>query len=259
MISQLGYALHQIPNRPDGRLQVAAGPVGYLQYTIGLGAPVIIILGNQLECLFDVFHRCGKITLHLGVVGAGQGNHRWQGLKLCIVRYVRTIQASFSILQAQLAGFRFARISECPTKQGAKHGADANDLFWQLLHPTQPGGHLETFIHPLPSRFSQPRRPDKIPGCDGVVKRRAQVAVLFMPLAGAQVEFGEFFGFSQALPQQFGKEMVIAIPTSLVIQWDNEQVRAFEIFQGFLPGSRRRTQNSVTKGPAHAVEDGCSQ
>ena len=63
----------------------------------------------------------------------------------------------------------------------------------------------------------------------------------------------------QSLPQQFGKEMVIAVPTPLVIQRDNEQVGVFEIFQGFLPGSRRRTQNSVTQRAAHAVKDGCAQ
>jgi hypothetical protein len=113
----------------------------------------------------------------------------------------RKSQAWFSVLQAQLAGLRFARICECLTKQGTKHRMDANGLFWQLLHPTQPGGRLETFLHPLPGRFSQLRRPDRISGCDGVVKRRAQVAVLFMPLAGAQVVFGEFFGFSQPLAQ----------------------------------------------------------
>ena len=122
---------------------------------------------------------------------------------------------------------------------------------WQLLHPAQPGGRLETFIHPLPGRFSQPRRPDKIPGCDGVVKRRAQVAVLFMPLAGAQVEFGEFFGFSQALAQQIAKEMVIAVPAPLVIQRDDEQVGAFEIFQGFLPGSRRSQRRTASHSGPH--------
>src|SRR4030067_2529682 len=53
--------------------------------------------------------------------------------------------------------------------------------------------------------------------------------------------------------------MVIAIPAPLTSQRRNEQVGAFEIFQGFLPGSRRRTQNSVTQRAAHAVKNGCAQ
>ena len=61
------------------------------------------------------------------------------------------------------------------------------------------------------------------------------------------------------MPQNIGKEMVIAIPMPLVIQGDDEQVGVFEIFQGFLPGSRGVQQNSVTQGAAQAVEDGCVQ
>ena len=59
----------------------------------------------------------------------------------------------------------------------------------------------------------------------------------------------------ESLPQQISEEMVIAVPTPLVVQRDDEQVGAFEIFQGCLPGSRRGEQNGITKGAAHAVED----
>ena len=41
-------------------------------------------------------------------------------------------------------------------------------------------------------------------------------------------------GLAQPLSQQIGKEMVIAVPTPLVVQWDDEQVGLFEIFQGLL-------------------------
>ena len=46
---------------------------------------------------------------------------------------------------------------------------------------------------------------------------------------------------------------------SLIVQGDDEQVGVFEILQGFLPGSRGVEQNSVTKGAAQALEDGCAQ
>jgi hypothetical protein len=38
----------------------------------------------------------------------------------------------------------------------------------------------------------------------------------------------------QALPQQISKEMMIAVPTPLVVQGDDEQVGGFERFQNSL-------------------------
>src|SRR5689334_7033092 len=53
--------------------------------------------------------------------------------------------------------------------------------------------------------------------------------------------------------------MVIAIPAPLVIQRKDEQIGAFEIFQRFLPGSRRMKQHSLTKRATQTVEDGGAQ
>ena len=63
----------------------------------------------------------------------------------------------------------------------------------------------------------------------------------------------------QSLPQQIREEMVIAVPAPLVVQGHDEQVGAFEIFQGCLPGSSRIEQNGITQGARHAVEDRCAQ
>jgi len=52
---------------------------------------------------------------------------------------------------------------------------------------------------------------------------------------------------------------MIAVPAPLVVQWNDEQVGALEIFQGFLPGTRGVEQNGITQGTAQAVEDGCAQ
>ncbi len=53
--------------------------------------------------------------------------------------------------------------------------------------------------------------------------------------------------------------MVIAVPAPLVVQGHDEQVGAFEIFQGCLPGNRRIEQNGITQRAAEAVEDRCAQ
>src|SRR5262245_45768250 len=81
-------------------------------------------------------------------------------------------------------------------------------------------------------------------------------------LAGADMEFGHAILFipggrggalMQPLPQQISKGMVIPVPAPLVIQGYNEQVGAFKIFQGFLPGSRGGEQNGITKWATQAV------
>src|SRR5574341_740531 len=53
--------------------------------------------------------------------------------------------------------------------------------------------------------------------------------------------------------------MVIAVPTALVVQWDNEQVGAFEMFQSFLSSNRRIEQYGITQRAAHTVENGRAQ
>ena len=59
----------------------------------------------------------------------------------------------------------------------------------------------------------------------------------------------------QSLSQQISEELVIAVPASLVVQGDEEQVGVFDILEGFLPGTRGGEQNGITKGAAQTVED----
>ena len=74
-------------------------------------------------------------------------------------------------------------------------------------------------------------------GRSRMVKSLKHQVIVFIPLAGTDVVVGHVVALLQPLPQQFGKEMVIAVPTPLVVQGDDEEVGMFEIFQGFLPGS----------------------
>ena len=96
-------------------------------------------------------------------------------------------------------------------------------------------------------------------GSHSMLKSLNLQAIVLIPLAGTSVVFGNALAFSpcrrgnalvQSLSQQIGEEMVIAVPASLVVQWDDEQVGTFESFQGLLPGSRRSEQNGITNGAA---------
>ena len=62
-----------------------------------------------------------------------------------------------------------------------------------------------------------------------MVKSLKHQVVVFIPLAGTYVQFGHVVTLLQSLSQQFSKEMVIAVPTPLVVQGDNEQVGVFEM------------------------------
>src|SRR5437660_7967647 len=101
-----------------------------------------------------------------------------------------------------------------------------------------------------------------------MVKRFNREAMVFIPDAGTTMQFGHIphliscrrgASLLQSLSQQISKEMVIAVPASLVIQGDEEQVGVFEIFQGCLPGTRGGEQNGITKRAAQAVQDRCTQ
>ena len=63
----------------------------------------------------------------------------------------------------------------------------------------------------------------------------------------------------QALAQQIGKEMMIAVPAPLVVQRHDEQVGVFDIRQDFFAGTRGREQNGITQRAAQALKNRCAQ
>ena len=128
--------------------------------------------------------------------------------------------------------------------------------------------HRATKLQGHPLAFHQALGALNIIGSNRMVKRFHLQAMVFIPEAGTDVQFGHALPFIpwrrgdalvQSLPQQIREEMVIAVPPPLVVQGDEEQVGAFEIFQGCLPGNRGVEQNGITQGAAQAVEDRCAQ
>ena len=87
----------------EGRIQVAACPVGEFQCDHGLGAVIDVVLGNKLQCQFSEFDGVHQISLYLGVISAGQGNVTRQDSKPGLVG--RYGQSALGILQVNLARF----------------------------------------------------------------------------------------------------------------------------------------------------------
>ena len=84
-------------------------------------------------------------------------------------------------------------------------------------------------------------------GGSSMVKRFYLQAMVFIPLAGTNVQFVHIphlilcrrgASLLQSLSQQISEEMVITVPPPLVVQGNEEQVGVFEIFQTCLPGTR---------------------
>src|SRR5436189_5790493 len=89
-------------------------------------------------------------------------------------------------------------------------------------------------------------------------------AMVFIPEAGTTVHFGHIplpiscrrgASLMQSLSQQISEEMVIAVPTPLVVQGDEEQVGVFDILEGCLPGTRGVQQNGITQRATQTIED----
>src|SRR5438552_4730531 len=101
-------------------------------------------------------------------------------------------------------------------------------------------------------------------GSSRMVKRFNLQSMVFIPYAGTTMQFGHIphlifcrrgASLLQSLSQQIREELVIAVPTPLVVQRDKEQVGAFDILEGCLPGNRGVQQNGITKRAAQPVED----
>src|SRR5688572_17367785 len=98
-----------------------------------------------------------------------------------------------------------------------------------------------------------------IMGSRGMPKCFHLKAILFIPLAGTDVQLAQAAllisgpsrqSLMQALSQQIGKEMMVAVPAPLVVQGYQEEVCALQILEGFLSGRRRIQQNCLTQRTA---------
>ena len=110
--------------------------------------------------------------------------------------------------------------------------------------------------------FHQAHRALDIIGRSRMAEGLEHQVIVFIPLAGMDMQFGDP-SRGETLPQPFAKqiskEVVIAVPASLVVLRDDEQVGALDIFQGCLPGNGWVEQNGIAKRPAQAIKDRCAQ
>src|SRR6266700_7376241 len=79
--------------------------------------------------------------------------------------------------------------------------------------------------------------------------------MLLVPPTGTTMELRYEFGLllSQATTQHLGKQLVVAIPSSLVIERDHEEIGVLKPLQHYLPV--RQFCHRIGEGSIHAIED----
>jgi hypothetical protein len=125
----------------------------------------------------------------------------------------------------------------------------------QLSQPTPQFSVLTTLPYSLNMFLDQVRRPLEILGAQSVLYCLIGEPVLLTPLAGPAVQYWHLFwlGLVQSLPQQIGKETVIAVPTPLLVQRDEKQVGCLKPLKHGL--TILLACNNVAQRSGHTVED----
>src|SRR5512147_3212679 len=112
-----------------------------------------------------------------------------------------------------------------------------NGFIGQRIHPGPQRYVLATSPKIIDASLNQNRRPLEILGAKRVLDRLIDVSVPFKPLGGETMEGGDLFWMCsmELLAQHFGEQMMVTVPTPIVIERDNEEVGQIKILQGLLP------------------------
>ena len=98
---------------------------------------------------------------------------------------------------------------------------------------------------------------DVVAGC-GVAEGLEVEAVVLVPQARPGVELVHDrvgLGLSKPLAQQVAKEVVVAIPVTLAVERNDEQVRALEMLQRLLARRGGVQGHGIAQGSAQPIED----
>ncbi|MCB0202602.1 MAG: hypothetical protein KDI03_21225, partial [Anaerolineae bacterium] len=104
----------------------------------------------------------------------------------------------------------------------------------QRFQPASQTGMFSALPDNIHLLLDQPCCVHEILGAQGMLNGCIGESVLFVPFTRPLVKNGRplLSGFMQALAQQLGKKMVIAIPVPRLIQRNDEEVGVFQHFQG---------------------------
>ena len=176
---------------------------------------------------------CPASNLHLC---QGQAIDRALSAKRCWCAIGAGVKCLFGSLETLFSRILLAAGEQIPGVKDTEMWFGEYQLSRQLSQPALQFGVLTTLPERINVFLDQVRCPLEILGAQSMLYRLIDEPVLLVPLTGPAVQRWHLLrlGLAQSLAQQVGKEMVIAIPTPLLVQGDDEQIGAFQHFQGRL-------------------------
>jgi hypothetical protein len=94
---------------------------------------------------------------------------------------------------------------------------------------------------------------------DGVLHSESLKPMLSIPGTGSTMKLCLLIwgGAPQLMEQDVGKQLVVAVPLSLLVERDEKQVGSLQVFQEFL--TLLPACHSIAERSAQAIQDGCVQ
>ena len=131
---------------------------------------------------------------------------------------------------------------EAPGVRRAELGMAADDLRRQGVEPPPHGAQLARVDVPARGDRDDPARALEIARSEGVVDRLVVIALLLVPGRRSRVQLGDLVGMERPQPgaEDLGEERVVAIPAPLVVERDDQEVRALQLLEPRLAVALRR-------------------
>ena len=131
-------------------------------------------------------------------------------------------------------GFHQAQLGRTGPDIGEyQHGKALGDLIRHMLTPLVDQVELATIDQLQAAAVDQRRKHLRVFGQTGMLDRQVLHMVVGEPQAGVEMQLLETLRVAlfQATAQEFGKQVVKAIPLALAIQRQKEQLHGFQLFQ----------------------------
>ena len=149
-----------------------------------------------------------------------------------------------------------SQVPERPCVQGAQDRGPANRILREGFDPAAQFLEIPLAEELASRRLEQPGGPfDPVPG-DRIPHGLGEGAVLFVPFAGPVVERRDFLRMlgAQAASEEFGEKGMVAVPETMIVQPEEEQVPVLQRFDHVL--AVPAAGEHVAQGRGQPVQDG---
>ncbi len=154
-----------------------------------------------------------------------------------------------------LGGGELSTGHQCPDEAERQHRSCLHHLVRDDLEPGGDGGLLPVPLQRRHRELGEVRCPVDVTGGDRVPHGRDRFTRFVVPLAGAAVQVCDLLGplVEEMGPDDFGEQVVVAVPATVAVQRDEEQVGPVQVLEHVL--AARVAGHGLAQRSAHPVED----